>query len=113
MTVHAIFQLWYPYKGAVIAKGVAEKTFFKVSIPLDPIHYIRVHMEGMAEIYRLLGRNEEAISQLETAKELFVQAGNPKAAIDALRTILALNPPDANMYQRMLVELEAQATNGN
>jgi tetratricopeptide (TPR) repeat protein len=67
----------------------------------------------LAEIYRLLGRNEEAISQLETAKELFVQAGNNKAAIDALRTILALNPPDANMYQRMLVELEAQATNGN
>lgn len=66
----------------------------------------------LAEIYRLLGRKEEAISQLEMAKELFVQAGNSRAAIDALRTILALNPPNTGMYQRMLVELEAKANSG-
>jgi tetratricopeptide (TPR) repeat protein len=67
----------------------------------------------LAEIYRLLGRKEDAISQLEMAKELFIQAGNRNAAIDALRTILALNPTNASMYQRMLIELEAEAPNGS
>jgi tetratricopeptide (TPR) repeat protein len=67
----------------------------------------------LAEIYRLLNRKEEAISQLEMAKELFIQAGNRTAAIDALRTILALNPTNASIYQRMLVELEAQAPSGS
>jgi tetratricopeptide (TPR) repeat protein len=64
----------------------------------------------LAEIYRVLGRKEEAISQLETAKELFIQAGNRNAAIDALRTILALNPVNVSMYQRMLIELEAESS---
>jgi tetratricopeptide (TPR) repeat protein len=64
----------------------------------------------LAEIYRVLGRKEEAISQLETAKELFIQAGNRNAAIDALRTILALNPGNVSMYQRMLIELEAESS---
>jgi tetratricopeptide (TPR) repeat protein len=67
----------------------------------------------LAEIYRLLGRNEEAINQLEMAKELFIQAGNRSAAIEALRTILALNPSNASMYQRMLVDLEAEGTSAN
>ncbi|MFZ2096573.1 MAG: tetratricopeptide repeat protein [Anaerolineales bacterium] len=67
----------------------------------------------LAEIYRLLGRNEEAINQLEMAKELFIQAGNRSAAIEALRTILALNPSNASMYQRMLVDLEAEGASAN
>jgi tetratricopeptide (TPR) repeat protein len=62
----------------------------------------------LAEIYRLLGRREESIAQLETVKELSIQAGNRKAAIEALMTILALNPSNASVYQRMLVELEAE-----
>jgi len=62
----------------------------------------------LADIYRLLGRKEEAINQLEMSKELFIQAGNRKAAIDSLMTILALNPSNASVYQRMLVELEEE-----
>ncbi len=62
----------------------------------------------LAEIYRLLGRKEEAIGQLEIAKELFMQAGNRKSAIECLMTILASNPANASVYQRMLVELESE-----
>ena len=62
----------------------------------------------LAEIYRLIGRNEDAVTQLEMAKELAIQAGNRKAAIEALQTILSLNPANANVYQRMLVELEEE-----
>ncbi len=62
----------------------------------------------LAEIYRLLGRKDEAITQLEMAKELSIQAGNRKGAIESLMTILAFNPANASVYQRMLVELEAE-----
>jgi tetratricopeptide (TPR) repeat protein len=67
----------------------------------------------LAEIYRLLGRKDEAIAQLETSKELSIQAGNIKGGIEALQTILALNPSNAGVYQRMLVELEAEQEKGS
>lgn len=66
----------------------------------------------LAEMYRLLGRKDEAVSQLEMCKELSIQAGNRKGAIEALMTILALNPANASVYQRMLVELEAEQETG-
>jgi predicted Zn-dependent protease len=62
----------------------------------------------LAEIYRLLGRKEDAINQLDIAKEMFIQAGDRTAAIGSIMAILALNPPNANYYQRMLVELQAE-----
>jgi tetratricopeptide (TPR) repeat protein len=62
----------------------------------------------LAEIYRLLGNKEDAVSQLETAKDLYLQAGNRTAAIEALMVILALNPVNVSFYQRMLVELQAE-----
>lgn len=67
----------------------------------------------LAEIYRLLGRKDEAISQLEMSKEIAIQAGNRKAAIEALMTILAYNPSNPAIYQRMLVELEAEEQKGS
>lgn len=63
--------------------------------------------QRLAEFYRLLGRKEDAINQLELAKEIFVQAENRKAAIDCVMAILALNPTNASIYQRMLVDLQA------
>ncbi len=66
----------------------------------------------LAEIYRLLGRQEEAINQLEMSKELYIQTGNRKAAIESLMLILALNPSNAKIYQRMLVELQAEDEKG-
>ena len=69
----------------------------------QPVLYRR-----LADIYRLLGRKEEAISQLEIAKEMFLQDKNRSAAIESVIAILALNPANLNMYQRMLVELQAE-----
>jgi tetratricopeptide (TPR) repeat protein len=62
----------------------------------------------LAEIYRLLGNKEDAVDQLETAKDLYLQAGNRTKAIEALMVILALNPVNVSFYQRMLVELQAE-----
>jgi predicted Zn-dependent protease len=67
----------------------------------------------LADLYRLLGRKEEAISQLEMAKEMYVQAGNRKGAIEALMTILAFNPDNAKVYQRMLVDLQEEEKNNS
>jgi tetratricopeptide (TPR) repeat protein len=66
----------------------------------------------LAEIYRLMGRKEDAVNQLETAKDLYLQAGNRAAAIETLKGILALNPVNVNFYQRMLVELQAADQTG-
>jgi tetratricopeptide (TPR) repeat protein len=62
----------------------------------------------LADVYHLLGRKEEAINQLEIAKEMFIQSGNRSAAIETITAILALNPTNASTYQRMLVELQAE-----
>jgi tetratricopeptide (TPR) repeat protein len=62
--------------------------------------------QHLAELYRLMGRKEDAINQLEIAKEIYVQAGNNAAAISTIMAILALNPPNPAIYQRMLVELQ-------
>jgi tetratricopeptide (TPR) repeat protein len=62
----------------------------------------------LAEIYRLLGRKDDAVNQLEISKEMFLQAGNRSAAIESLMAILTLNPTNVSVYQRMLVELQAQ-----
>jgi tetratricopeptide (TPR) repeat protein len=64
--------------------------------------------QRLAELYRLLGRKEDAISQLEIAKEMFLQGGNRPEAIETVSAILALNPDNADSYQRMLVELQSE-----
>jgi predicted Zn-dependent protease len=69
----------------------------------QPILYRR-----LSDIYRILGRKEEAVSQLEIAKEMYLQEGNRSAAIEAVMAILALNPSEISIYQRMLVELQAE-----
>jgi tetratricopeptide (TPR) repeat protein len=64
--------------------------------------------QRLAELYRLLGRKEDAISQLEIAKEMYLQSENRPAAIEIVKAILALNPTNVNAYQRMLSELQAK-----
>ena len=64
--------------------------------------------QRLAELYRLLGRKDDAISQLEIAKELYLQSENRPAAIEIVNAILALNPNNSTTYQRMLSELQAK-----
>jgi tetratricopeptide (TPR) repeat protein len=69
----------------------------------QPILYRR-----LAEIYRLLGRRDDAVNQLDIAKEMYIQSGNQTEAVETIRTILTLNPSNAPSYHRMLVELHAE-----
>jgi tetratricopeptide (TPR) repeat protein len=69
--------------------------------PNQPALYRR-----LAELYRFLGQKDEAIQQLDIAREMFLQADNRSAAIECVMAILALNPVNASSYQQMLVELQ-------
>ena len=60
----------------------------------------------LGEFYRQLGRNEDAIAQLDAAINLFLQAGNRPAAVETVMAILALNPPNVADYQQMLAKLQ-------
>ncbi|MBN2147066.1 MAG: tetratricopeptide repeat protein [Anaerolineales bacterium] len=62
----------------------------------------------LADLYRQLGRNAEAIDQLDAAGELYMQTGNRAAAIEAVMAILALNPPNAGEYQQLLTQLHSE-----
>jgi predicted Zn-dependent protease len=75
--------------------------------PAQPTLYRR-----LAELYRLLGRKEDAISQMEISKDMYMQAGNLHAAIETLMNILAMNPANARYYQQMLVELQEKEKTG-
>lgn len=75
--------------------------------PTQPTLYRR-----LAEIYRMLGRKEDAIAQMEMSKDMYLQAGNMRAAIDTLMSILALNPANARYYQLMLVDLQERDKTG-
>jgi tetratricopeptide (TPR) repeat protein len=56
----------------------------------------------MAELYRQAGRTQQAIEQLDAAGDLLLDAGDRAGAIEAIRAILALNPPNAEEYQKVL-----------
>ncbi len=55
-----------------------------------------------------LGETEAAVQALDAAGEAFLEAGNLKAALKAIRAILRLNPPTAPQYRQLLRQLEAQ-----
>jgi hypothetical protein len=44
---------------------------------------------------------------------MYLQAGNRKAAIESLMTILALNPVNVKIYQRMLIDLQEEEKNNS
>lgn len=59
----------------------------------------------LADLYRQVGRAEEAIQRYDAAGELYLNAGNKKAAAEAIMALLSLNPPNAAEYQQVLAQL--------
>jgi len=60
----------------------------------------------LAEIYRLSNRPADAISQLDVAGDILMEAGDQKGAREIIMAILALDPPNASEYQRLLAQLK-------
>jgi tetratricopeptide (TPR) repeat protein len=56
----------------------------------------------LAEAYRQTGRKEDAISQYDAIGEIYLDRGNRPAAIQAIETILNMEPKDKEQYQQLL-----------
>lgn len=61
----------------------------------------------LAELYKRLGRKEDAIAQLDTAGDLLLAAGDRAGAAQVIEAILALNPPNASEYQEALAKIKS------
>lgn len=62
----------------------------------------------LADEYRQAGRIDDAITQLDSLGEICLDAGDTKAAIQAMESILALNPPNADQYLAVIQKLKDQ-----
>jgi len=60
----------------------------------------------LAEEYRQAGRKDDAIAQLNTLGEICLDVGDNEAAIQAVETIIALNPPNLDQYQSIIKKLK-------
>lgn len=63
----------------------------------------------MARADYAAGQREKAIEELDGLGERLLNAGQREAAIQVIREIVALNPPRANDYRKVLDELSATA----
>ncbi len=63
---------------------------------------------ALAEQYRLADRIPAAVTQLDALGNLLLTAGNREGAIQALETIISLNPPNGPDYQTLLVKIKSE-----
>ncbi|HET7011077.1 MAG TPA: tetratricopeptide repeat protein [Anaerolineales bacterium] len=61
----------------------------------------------LAGAYRAAGRKADAIAQYDALGEILLDAGRTADAIHTIRTIIDLEPPDAEGYRELLRNLEA------
>jgi Flp pilus assembly protein TadD len=63
----------------------------------------------LAETYQQRGRIAEAIGQLDALGDAQIEAGNIPDAVQTVRSILSLHPPNVEGYQDLLRKLESGA----
>jgi tetratricopeptide (TPR) repeat protein len=64
-----------------------------------------VVVRQLAEVYRKMGKNSEALEKFDLAGDLYLRKDNTAAAIETVMVILTLNPPNAADYQQLLSDL--------
>jgi tetratricopeptide (TPR) repeat protein len=75
-------------------------------LQLDPDRLaIRRTLAGQ---YQLAGRGEEAITHWDEVGNRLLEEGDRDGALQAIRAILQLNPPNLSDYQTLLAELEGR-----
>jgi tetratricopeptide (TPR) repeat protein len=62
----------------------------------------------LAGQYQLAGRDEDAITQWDEVGNRLLEEGDRDGALQAIRAILQLNPPNLSDYQQLLAELEGR-----
>jgi tetratricopeptide (TPR) repeat protein len=61
----------------------------------------------LANQYQALGRIDEAIDQLDTAREIFLDTGNKSGAISVIQKVIDLNPADVDKYRQLLERIQS------
>ena len=61
----------------------------------------------LAEQYRNLGREEEAIEKFDIAAEMFLENGKSEQAIRTINMILSMKPSNAEEYRQALAQIQA------
>jgi len=60
---------------------------------------------SLATLYQHEGRTADAITQLDTVGESLLGKGDKEGAIAAINQILMMNPPNADAYRKLLVDI--------
>jgi len=60
---------------------------------------------ALANLYQTAGRTEDAITQLDSAGEALLNAGDKDGAMAAINQILRMNPPNAEEYRKLLAQI--------
>jgi tetratricopeptide (TPR) repeat protein len=62
--------------------------------------------QRLADVYRQQKRYPEAVAQLDALGELYLDGGHKDEAINVIKKIISLSPPDIEGYRRLLDQLE-------
>jgi len=62
----------------------------------------------LADLYRQMDRVDQAVEQLDTVGESFLDAGDTVGAVKILERIIDLNPPNIEEYHQSLIQLKGQ-----
>ena len=62
----------------------------------------------LADLYRQMGHVDQAVEQLDTVGESFLDAGDTAGAVKILERIIDLNPPNIEEYHQSLIQLKGQ-----
>jgi tetratricopeptide (TPR) repeat protein len=79
---------------------------FLVTLVAENPRFVLAHRR-LAEQYQQNGQREDAIKSWNKVGELLVESGDREGAKAAVRSILALNPPNADRYQAFLKRLSS------
>lgn len=61
----------------------------------------------LARAYQAAGRTADAIAQLDSVGEMYMQMGKRAEAIKTVQTIISLGPDNVNGYKQLLAELQS------
>ena len=63
---------------------------------------------ALAQQYQQAGRIEDAVTQLDSIADSFLNAGRKEEAIVTINQILLMNPPKADQYRQLLLQLQSR-----
>jgi len=62
---------------------------------------------AIAQLYQQTGRIEEAVAKLDTLAESLLNVGKKEEALAIINQILLMNPPNAEQYRQLLMQLQS------